>query len=137
MRKIDTSDPSKLSDADRRYLQDRGQHIALGLDPLPVTAPQDGWANTTPTGDVDASPPDGGSVPNGGKAVPLSNRSGAATPETTTSYDDQTVAQLKAEIDSRNDGREGDAVISKSGSKQDLIDRLVADDSSSDDIEED
>lgn len=42
---------------------------------------------------------------------------------------DMTVAELKAEIDRRNEGREDDAKLSKSGSKDDLIAALEADDS--------
>lgn len=52
------------------------------------------------------------------------------------SYDDMTKDELKAEIDSRNEGRDEDDHLSKAGNKQDLIDRLVEDDESEDDSEE-
>lgn len=45
-----------------------------------------------------------------------------------TPYDDLKAADLKAEIDERNDGREDDAKMSSQGSKADLIALLVADD---------
>jgi hypothetical protein len=40
-----------------------------------------------------------------------------------------TVAELKAEIDRRNEGREDDAKLSKDGNKADLQATLAADDS--------
>lgn len=44
------------------------------------------------------------------------------------SYADQTVDELKAEIDARNAGRDGVAHISKSGNKATLVAALTADD---------
>lgn len=43
-------------------------------------------------------------------------------------YDAQTGRELKAEIDRRNEGREEDARISKTGNKADLVAALEADD---------
>jgi hypothetical protein len=44
------------------------------------------------------------------------------------SYDDQTVVDLKSEIEKRNDGREDAAKLSASGNKSDLVAALIADD---------
>jgi hypothetical protein len=44
------------------------------------------------------------------------------------SYEDWKLEDLKAEIDTRNDGRPADQKLSKTGTKQDLVDRLYADD---------
>lgn len=44
------------------------------------------------------------------------------------SLDDMTSAELKAEIDSRNEGREDDAKLSKAGNKTELLETLKADD---------
>lgn len=42
--------------------------------------------------------------------------------------DDMSAAELKAEIDTRNEGREDDAKLSKSGTKAELLEALKADD---------
>jgi hypothetical protein len=47
-----------------------------------------------------------------------------------TDYSDMTVAQLRDEIDSRNESREDDDALTKSGTKDELIARLEEDDSS-------
>lgn len=52
----------------------------------------------------------------------------SAPGEESQGYASQTAAELKAEIDRRNEGREEDALISKTGKKADLIAALEADD---------
>lgn len=47
------------------------------------------------------------------------------------SYDKWTVAQLKTEIDARNEGRNDDVTLSADGKKADLIATLEADDDAS------
>jgi hypothetical protein len=51
-----------------------------------------------------------------------------STSDTESDYSALKVADLKAEIEMRNDGREGDAVLSTEGKKADLIATLEADD---------
>lgn len=46
-------------------------------------------------------------------------------------YDGFTVAELKDEIDARNEGREDDSKLSKTGTKAELVAALVADDDAS------
>jgi hypothetical protein len=60
-----------------------------------------------------------GSVPSGGE-------------ETDQSYEDMTVAELKAEIDRRNSDPDREEALSKSGNKDDLIATLEEDDDSAD-----
>lgn len=43
-------------------------------------------------------------------------------------YDDMTIEALKAEIDSRNEGRDADAELSKTGNKAELVAVLESDD---------
>ncbi len=56
---------------------------------------------------------------------------GATKTDSGNEYAGQKVAELKAEIESRNEGREEDALISLEGNKAALIAALEADDASS------
>lgn len=60
-----------------------------------------------------------------GKGQDADADSGSNAPKT---LDDMTAGELKAEIDTRNEGREDDAKISKSGNKAELLEALKADD---------
>lgn len=60
------------------------------------------------------------------KAAPMAYADAAAADAS--SDPEPTVAELRAEIDRRNDGREDATRISKGGSKADLLDALAADD---------
>lgn len=51
--------------------------------------------------------------------------------ETPKSIDDMTVAELKAEIDRRNEGRDDESKVAKTGNKDELAEALKVDDSKS------
>lgn len=57
--------------------------------------------------------------------------------EDATGYEAKTVAELKAEIAGRNEGREDEAKIPASGNKPDLVAALEADDAASQDADDD
>lgn len=57
--------------------------------------------------------------------------SGSSDDDEDEAYEDWTAADLKAEIEDRNQGREADQKIPISGTKQELADRLYADDEKS------
>lgn len=115
-RKIDLSNPESLTKADRLYLQERGQHIALGIPA--IRQARRGSEPVEYTGDAVTAEPDGG------------------TGETNLDYDAMTVAALKQEVESRNEDRPDDAKLSTGGNKADLIARLRADDDADEIIEE-
>jgi hypothetical protein len=147
-RKVDLTKP--LSDEDRQYLTDRGRlnDIAVadanarGEDSAPV-------AQTTPAG-VSGVSVGGGSPlatdPSHGRFAPaepaLQTGDGlkegddkdlaAAEAISNGDYDAKgvTVAHLQAEIDRRNEDRDEDDELPRSGTKQELIDRLTEDDKS-------
>lgn len=58
----------------------------------------------------------------------LGYRSGDATATESTGYGDLKVAELKAEIDRRNEGRDEADLLSTDGKKDDLIATLETDD---------
>lgn len=63
------------------------------------------------------------------KAIVRRARAAGYDPDGAKAVKDMTVAELKAEIDRRNEGREDAAKLSKTGSKDELVAALEADDS--------
>lgn len=118
-RKIDVSDPSKLTEDDIRYLQERDR-LPSGVEPIDTSTDVRAGSASLPdepvTGDV------GTSAPDGGQAIP--------DPGDVRDYDSMSTAQLKAEIDVRNEGRDSDSRISKAGGHDALAARLREDDES-------
>lgn len=117
-RKIDVSDPAKLSEDDIRYLQERDR-LPEGVEPL-IQAGLTNMGLEANTGFVTTHEVDGGnSIDPPGSSVP-------APP--TESIEDMTVSELKDEIDRRNADRPEDEQLSKSGNKEDLLQVLRDDD---------
>lgn len=106
-RKIDLSDPSKLSDADKLYLQNRNR-LPAGVEPVQVDAASAGIGAMT-------------------KPEPLPvNQPSPVTVET--DYSEWNVDRLKSELGSRD--------LPVSGKKEELVQRLEEDDAKSDEDEE-
>lgn len=121
-RKIDTSDPSSLSREDILYLQER-DILPAGVDPI-MDPSVVNMALPDNTGSVTNDAPQGGtSIP-----PPVSSDSAPSA----SSYEEMTVSELKDEIDRRNENRDEEGQISKSGNKSDLIDALESDDDDQD-----
>lgn len=107
MRKI-TGEPSK---ADREWLAQWNRH--------PDGSRQRDPSDPADTGEAFAEATEHFGEPTGDTDVPEA-------------YDDRTVAQLKAEIDRRNQDRDDDDKIAKSGGKDALVARLEDDDEEDD-----
>lgn len=106
----------KLSDEDREYLVHRGRHADVQANDVQ-------FAGAEP----DKAPP--GAL--GTEPSLQSDRVPEAGSDEELVYEDMTVAQLKEEIDARNEERDSDSQLSKSGAKADLIAELEADDEES------
>lgn len=119
-RKIDVSDPKKLSEDDVRYLQDRqglpGGGLPKGAKPVRVSPDME---ESEYQGAATNSAPDGGSPP------PVA---GTSSPEEAGDYGSMTVAALKAEVDRRNEERDEDNQLDRPSKKSELIEVLEADD---------
>jgi hypothetical protein len=126
MRDIDTSDLSKLSKDDLIYLSQRNrltqeeeaEYLPDGYAGNDFNSEGERLADVENTGDVGTHIPDGGSPP------PDPNSS----EEDDTPYEEWTVDELKEEIDARNEQRDGESHISKTGNKAELIEALEQDD---------
>lgn len=111
-RQIDVSDPEALSVEDRLYLQYRGQ-LPDGADPVLITGqhPDDAPLPEN-TGTVNTLPAYQEEITLGGKFK---------------EYDAMTVPQLKRELEDRN--------MATTGTKGELVFRLLSDDAAPDDDE--
>jgi hypothetical protein len=132
-RKIDLTKP--LSDEDRQYLEDRARHHDIATADANAGYEDDGSGPlTSPVGVSGVSV--GGSSPL--QQDPTAARFATPGPavqagdglKTEEGYQSMKVAELQDEIDRRNETRDEDEQIPRSGTKQDLIDRLTADDQS-------
>lgn len=124
-RQIDTSDLSKLSEEELLYLADRGrltaeQEAEYGIKPSRRGGRQEDAPtlgdNTGDVGTADGAPIVGGSVPNDGSDEPVPP------------YEEWSKKDLQAEIDRRNEDREEENKIPRSGTIAELADRLTEDD---------
>jgi hypothetical protein len=111
-RDIDVSDPKALSLADRIYLQDR-MLLPKGAKPVSNEERADLLEREQDSANADATDDE----------RDLSQLA----------YVDWTKAELEEEIDARNEGREGDDVIARSGTKANLAERLTNDDAANED----
>jgi hypothetical protein len=106
-RVIEVSDPSKLSEADRKYLQDRGR-LPEGAAPVRVRPPASSpLEETAYTGDVGASPPRAGAQFEDEEII-------------ADDYDDMGIGALRKQAKSRG--------LEATGTKDDIIERLRDDD---------
>lgn len=115
-RQIDVSDPSKLSDEDKRYLQDRNR-LPAGVEPVDVKLTEAGIGHSTKPEPVSPNPDT------------LRQAGDGDDDSTSDQYKGWTVAQLQQELEDRG--------LATSGNKPELLARLEEDDASTDDDEED
>lgn len=111
-RQIDVSDPESLSVEDRLYLQYRGQ-LPEGAEPVLITGQHPNDVPLAPnTGNVNTVPAYQEEIVLGGKFK---------------EYDGMTVNELRRELEDRN--------LATSGTKGELVFRLLSDDAKPDDDE--
>lgn len=120
-RKIDLSDPSKLTRDDIIYLQTRGQ-LPRGVKPVNLRAPEMGVLPDEDTGDVDTRKPDGGRVPPAPVTEDAGDEDGPGNTklDEAEDYDEMSLAELREECKKRD--------LKANGSKAVLIERLEEDD---------
>lgn len=131
-RDIDTSDLSKLSEADLKYLRDRGRltpeqerELLGGINPEPPSGRS--LEKTPHTGDVNVNRTN--PTNRSGKPDPDTTKVGLSGEDLPENYEDWKVAQLEKEIEARNSEREEDSyIVPASGRKDDLIAALAEDD---------
>lgn len=133
-REIDLSKGlESLSKEDLVYLRDRGRLTPdqekqyLGSNTGSPVLPPTSLGDTPNVGDVGTVADD---VNLGGQGTPLteSSRSTGNQSGNNDVYADASKAELRAEIDQRNDGRDEDYRIAVSGTAEELADRLREDD---------
>ena len=147
-RKVDITKP--LSDEDRQYLLDRGQHAKIAQADAAAGGDDSALAASTTPGGVSGVTVGGSSPlaqdPSVGRYTPAEPAVQAG--DGLTSDDDKDakaeaaiadrdyeakgvlVKHLQAEIDRRNEDRDEDDQIPRTGTKDDLVDALKADDAS-------
>jgi len=143
-RKIDVSNPSKLSDDDLRYLEDRGR-LPRGIESIRAKE-QNNDRPGLPDNTGDVGTADDDAVREAEAARAAAERREAelreeldrlkeqleGPAELPDAYEDWSKEQLLTEVKSRNEGRPPEERLPTSGNKAQLIELLAADDARED-----